>query len=96
MIRGLVGAGSVVDQLRRGLDESVVRSRDIAHRVANASNGAEASFEAALERVGLEGRDPVDLETEMVHLADEQLRFDAMSRVLRNMYGQIRSSLRSS
>lgn len=72
------------------------RSRTIAHRVANESNARGASFQASLERA--EGRDDsrVDLETEMVHLADEQLRYDAMSRVLRDLYGQVRSSMRSS
>lgn len=96
MIRGLIGTGSTVDRVRQGLDASMDRSRTIAHRVANASNGREATFEATLERAeGREG-DPVDLETEMVHLADEQLRYDAMSRVLRDLYGQVRSSMRSS
>ena len=39
---------------------------------------------------------PVDLESEMVSLADEQLYFEATATLLQKAYEQIRSSLRSS
>ena len=65
----------------------------IAHRVANASNDQTASFEASLS-AALDP-DDVDLEVEMVKLADEQIRFEAMGEILQKMYGQIRSSMRS-
>lgn len=86
----------MVDRLRHELDVSMDRSRTIAHRVANASNGNEASFQATLDAASENAGGRVDLEAEMVRLADEQIRYDAMSRVLRDMYGQVRSSLRSS
>lgn len=92
MIRGLLGS-STVQGLREGLDASMVRSREIANRVANASNGASASFEAALDEA-VQG-DDVDLETEMVNLASEQIHFEATSQLLQKVYGQIRSSMRS-
>ncbi len=71
----------------------MVRSREIAHRVANASNGTTASFESALGEA-LEGGE-VDLEVEMVKLADEQIRYEAMGQLLQKVYGQIRSTMRT-
>jgi flagellar basal body rod protein FlgB len=35
-----------------------------------------------------------DLEKEMVTLADEQLRFEATSRLLQKVYAQVRASVR--
>ncbi len=93
LIRGLVGAGTVVDDLRRELDASAVRSREIAHRVANASNSGAASFATALDDA-VRG-EQVDLEVEMVALADEQVRYEALAETLQRLYGQIRSSVRS-
>jgi len=93
VIRGLLGSNSV-QGLRQGLDESIVRSREIAHRVSNASNNNTASFESALD--GAMGSDEVDVEAEMVALANEQLTYEAMGSLLQKMYGQIRASMRSS
>ncbi len=93
MIEGMMGAGSVVQGLKAEMSASMVRSREIAHRVANASNDRTASFEASLS-AALDP-DDVDLEVEMVKLADEQIRFEAMGEILQKMYGQIRSSMRS-
>lgn len=93
MIRGLLGSSSAFS-LREGLDASMARSREIAHRVANASNGPEASFETAYAQA-LDG-EAVDLEVEMVRLADEQIRYEAMGQMLQKVYGQLRTSLRSS
>lgn len=91
MIRELIGAGSTVDALLRGLDTSAVRSREIAHRVANASNDA-ASFIHALESA----ESQVDVETEMVSLASEQIRYEAMTEILGKLYSQLRASARGS
>lgn len=93
MIQRLIGEGSTVGGLRQGLDDSVVRSRAIAHRVANASNTSTASFEATLDAARGDG---ADLEAEMVALADEQIRYEAMTEILAKVYGQIRSSVRGS
>lgn len=56
--------------------------------MANASN---PDFAAELEAAG---REPVDVEKEMVTLADEQLRYEATTRLLQKVYAQIRSSVR--
>ena len=92
LIRGLIGSGTLVQGLRDELDSSAVRSREIAHRVANASNQATASFDTALD-AALSG-EAVDLEREMVSLADEQIRYEAVTEILTNLYSQIRSSIR--
>ena len=93
MIRDLIGSGTLVQGLRQELDASMVRSREIAHRVANSSNSSVASFETTLD--GALAEDAVDLEVEMVSLADEQIRYEAVSEILMKMYGQIKSSIRS-
>ena len=36
----------------------------------------------------------LDVSAEMVRLADEQIRFDAMSRMLSKVYQQVRASVR--
>jgi len=92
MIRGLLDSGTVRG-LRQELDASMVRTREIAHRVGNASNGTSASFESALDDAMQ--TDEIDLEHEMVQLAGEQIRYEAMGQILQKMYGQIRSSMRS-
>ena len=38
----------------------------------------------------------IDLEKEMVALADTQLRYEAVGQILQEVYSQIRSSMRSS
>ena len=92
MIRGLLGS-STIQGLREELDVSMARTREIGHRVANASNGTNASFEATLgEAMQTE---EVDVEQEMVALAGEQLRYEAMGQLLQKVYGQVRSSMRS-
>ena len=93
MIQGLLGS-DLISGLRQELDEVSVRSREIAHRVSNASNGTTASFEGALDEA-MSGEE-VDLEQEMVALADAQIRYEAVSQMLQEVYSQIRSSMRSS
>jgi hypothetical protein len=94
MLKGLIGRTTTVGTLKDGLDASVERTRVTAHRVANASvpgGGLGGNFASVLAAAG--GED-VDLEVEMVALADEQLRFDATAVLLQKLYGQIRSSVR--
>ena len=92
MIQGLLGSETIVG-LRKALDEGAVRTREIGHRVSNASNQVSASFEGALDEAMADGE--VDLEKEMVNLADAQLRFEATSQLLKEVYSQIRASMRS-
>ena len=92
MLDRMLGTGSTVSDLKVGLDRSTRNVRQIAHRVANAASGVEEDFAATLEEAQ-RGRQ-VDLEEEMVSLADEQIRYEATSRLLEKMYQQIRSSIR--
>jgi flagellar basal body rod protein FlgB len=91
MIGRLMGPSTSVAQLKEGLDVSVERTRGIANRIANAANGG---FAGALDEAQA-GADPtVDLEGEMVALADEQIRFDALTRLLQKTYAQVRASVK--
>ena len=92
MIRGLLDS-STVQGLRQELDASMVRTREIGHRVANASNDPTATFETALGEAMQS--DEVDVEQEMVALAGEQIRYEAMGQILQKMYGQIRATMRT-
>lgn len=89
MLHRLIGPNTSVTTLKEGLDLSSQRSRVISHRVANATNDFASELSGALL-----GGEEVDLEQEMVALADEQIRFEAASRLLRRMYDQVRSSIR--
>ena len=52
-------------------------------------------FADALQAADAAGRgNAVDIEQEMVALADEQLRFEATANLLQKVYGQIRSAIR--
>ena len=93
MLHRLLGTGSAVSFLKQGLNESSERSRAIASRVANVSTPG-SPFEAVLAQAqGVEGG-AIDLEREMVSLADEQIRYEAATRLLRKVYAQVRSSVR--
>ncbi len=87
MLNRILGEGTRSAVLKSGLDASSQRVREVASRVANASN---ADFATELEAA----RQAVDVEREMVTLADEQLRYEAVTRLLQKTYAQIRSSVR--
>lgn len=93
MIRGLLSADAIAG-LRRELDVESVRVREIGHRIANANNDRTASFEGALDEAMAE--DEIDVETEMVNLADARIRYEAASQLLQETYAQIRATMRSS
>lgn len=88
MLNRILGAGTSPELLKEGLGVSARRIREVAERVANASSGDFATDLDAAQAGA------IDVEQEMVTLADEQLRFDAASRLLQKMYAQIRSSVR--
>lgn len=92
MLNRLLDTGSTAAGLKAELNRSTRSVREIAHRVSNASSGRGGDFSSALEEAR-EG-EKVDLEREMVALAEEQLRFDAATRLLQKVYQQMRSSLR--
>ena len=94
MFARLVGSGTAVAQLKEGLAASTKAVRGIAHRVANAGNPEFAQAFDEAQAAGAPGEDRVDLEREMVALADEQLRFEAATSLLHKSYQQLRSSVR--
>ncbi|TVP45368.1 MAG: hypothetical protein EA350_09260 [Gemmatimonadales bacterium] len=101
MLIRLLGKDTAPQQLKRGLDETTAQLRGVAHRVANASTPGAGGFGDALAQAGggaeagaPGGPDGVPtLEDEMIALADEQLRFEAASRMLQKVYQQVRSAV---
>lgn len=91
MLSKLIGSDTTAAQLRQSLSISSQNVRAIAHRVANASN---PDFVSVLDSFGNPGSGEVSIEEEMVALADEQLRFEAVASLLQKVYQQIRSSIR--
>lgn len=95
MLHRLIGAGTTASLLKQGLTEGSERVRGIASRVANVSTpGAPFAGVLAEATQGTGAAGPVDLEREMVALADEQIRYEAASRLLQKVYAQVRSSVR--
>jgi hypothetical protein len=96
MMYGFFGRVSSSVGLREGLDASSQRTRLIADRVSKATLLAGDGFAlpAAGAEAGTQAEGPIDLESEMVSLADEQLYFEATARLLQKAYQQIRTSLR--
>ena len=94
MLTRLVGSDTTVAQLKEGLDASSRAVKGIAHRVANAGTPDFAQALDEAQATGIAGEGQVDLEREMVALADEQLRFETTANLLQKVYQQIRSSIR--
>jgi len=98
MIHGFFGRVSAANQLKGALDVGSSRTRAIADRVAKATmNNADGfAMPDANGQVGdvPQVGEPVDLEAEMVSLADQQLRFEATARLLQKAYEQVRMSIR--
>ncbi|MFN5582674.1 hypothetical protein [Gemmatimonas sp.] len=95
MLFGLIDRVTSAPQLKASLDQSVERSRGIADRVSKATlqNGDGFALEATVGRTQAEVN-PVNVEDEMVALADEQLRFLATSRLLEKTYASLRTAIR--
>lgn len=96
MLYGFFGRVSQSVNLRDSLDTSVQRTRLIADRVSKATllNGDGFAMPEENGEPGTMQEGPVDLEAEMVSLADEQLYFEATARLLQKAYEQMRTSLR--
>ena len=98
MIHGFFGRVSATNHLKDALDVGSRQTRAIADRVSKATLQNEDGFalpdvNGPASAVPVAG-DPVDLEAEMVSLADQQLRFEATARLLQKAYEQIRISIR--
>ncbi|HEY0969503.1 MAG TPA: hypothetical protein VGE02_00860 [Gemmatimonadales bacterium] len=96
MLYGFVGRVTSANQLKDALDVSSQRTRVIADRVAKASLEPNAGFALPLENspAGSPEQGPVNLEAEMVSLADEQLRYEATAKLLQKAYQNLRTSIR--
>ncbi len=100
MLFGFIGRVSSANQLREGLDVGSQRVRAIGARVAQATMKGADGFALPGQRqpngqpAAAQSGSPVDLETEMVSLADEQLHYEATSKLLEKAYTQIRTALR--
>ena len=98
MLYGFVGRVSQANNLKEALDVGSQRTRTIADRVAKASmqngDGFALAATTAESAQGAQPGPPVDLEAEMVSLADEQIRFEATARLLQRAYQSLRTSIR--
>jgi hypothetical protein len=96
MLFGFIGRVSSAPQLKQALDAGVERTRLIADRVSKATLANRDGFAIPLENgaPGSGGAGMVDLEAEMVSLADEQIRFEATARLLEKAYQRVRSSIK--
>ena len=99
MLFGFIDRISSASQLRQGLDASAARTRGIADRVAKASlqNGDGFALPAPDGEPGAAAAEAgagVDVETEMVSLADEQLRYEATAKLLEKTYARLRTVIR--
>lgn len=95
MLFGLIDRVTSAPQLKASLDKSVERSRGIADRVSKATvqNGDGFALEAKAGTAQAQVN-PVNVEDEMVALADEQLRFLATSRLLEKTYASLRTAIK--
>ncbi len=97
MLFGMIGRVTSANQLKQGLDVGSQRSRQIAARVSAATlqNADGFALPAANAAPGSAAAGAaVDVEAEMVSLADEQLRYEATARLLQKTYQQLRTSVR--
>ena len=86
---------SVANQLKQSLDVSVQRTRSIADRVARATALQQGfALPETPTAPGSTGEGPVDIEAEMVSLADEQLRYETAAKLLERTYANLRAVLR--
>lgn len=100
MLYGFIGRVSAANTLKHGLDVGVQRTRAIADRVSKATLGqaVPGADGFAIPQLNAEPGSvedgPVDMEAEMVSLADEQLRFEATAKLLQKTYQSLRNSIR--
>jgi flagellar basal body rod protein FlgB len=98
MLFGFIGRVSPAPSLRSALDASAARTRGIADRVTKASlqnaDGYAAAATSAESAAGAQPGPPVDIEAEMVSLADEQLRYETTAKLLQGAYAKVRLAMK--
>ncbi len=92
-----IGRTTLATQLKESLDASAQRSRTIADRVSRASLPQQGF---SLPSTGgksstAQPQAPIDVEAEMVNLADEQLRYATTAKLLQKTYAGLHESLQS-
>lgn len=93
----LIGRVTSANQLKQSLDVSVQRTRSIADRVARATAMQQGfALPDTPTSPGSVEQGPVDIEAEMVSLADEQLRYEAAAKLLEKTYANLRGAMRNS
>lgn len=91
-----IGRVSQANTLKESLDISTQRTRAIADRVARATALQQGfSLPDTPTTVGSNETGPVDIEAEMVSLADEQIRYETTARLLAKAYQTMRSSIKA-
>lgn len=97
MLFGLIDRTTGATSLNAGLDRSSERQRGIADRVAKASlqnsDGFSLEAKGSTDQIAANAN-PVNIENEMVALADEQIRFAATAKLLEKTYASLRSAIR--
>lgn len=93
---GFIERVSSAAGLKDGLDVSTQRTRLIADRVSTASLQGKDAFAVpgAGKPAGSSGTGDVDIEAEMVSLADEQIRFETTAKLLEKTYQRLRSVIK--
>jgi flagellar basal body rod protein FlgB len=97
MLYGFVGRTTQAAHLKQALDVSAERTRAIANRVSRASLGGDGFALPEVPTPGTLPTDPtapVDVEAEMVSLADEQLRYETTAKLLQSTYQALKASIR--
>ena len=95
MLFNFINRVSSAGSMRDALDVSVQRTRTIADRVAKATLANKDGFALPGTAAAPDAAaGDVDIETEMVSLADEQLRFEATAKLLERTYAKIRTSIK--
>jgi len=95
MLFGFIDRVTSASSLKTSLDRSVERSRSIADRVSKASLQNSDGFSlAANGRNAAVSANPINVEDEMIALADEQIRFLATSKLLEKTYASLRGAIK--
>ena len=94
MLPGTLGRATDSNLLRDMLDVSMQRTKTIADRVSRASLSSKDGFTLTPAGTAPTEGEAIDIEQEMVSLADEQLHFEATAKLLEKAYAQLRLAIK--
>lgn len=96
MLFGLIDRSSSSSPLKTALDRSAERTRGIADRIAKATvkNGDGFALEANGGAAAAQNANPINVESEMAALGDEQLRYLTTTRLLEKTYQSLRTAIK--